>query len=91
MLFEQEVLSEAVTTSIYDTLRRIDEERPIDPAEDHAPGALLDGTVGPARHWSPDTREIRRKGYGRWLTFLITSGCRAARLRCGDVPRTRRT
>lgn len=39
-----------------------------------APGDLLDGTVGPAHHWSIDTREKYRKGYGRWLTFLFTSG-----------------
>ena len=38
------------------------------------PGDLLDGTVGPGQHWCPDTREKYRKGYGRWLTFLITSG-----------------
>lgn len=37
-------------------------------------GDLLDGTVGPAHHWSIETREKYRKGYGRWLTFLITSG-----------------
>ena len=37
-------------------------------------GDILDGTVGPAYHWSIDTREKYRKGYGRWLTFLITSG-----------------
>jgi len=35
------------------------------------PGDILDGTVGLAHHWSPDTREKYRKGYGRWLTFLI--------------------
>ena len=39
-----------------------------------APGDLLDGTMGPGNHWAPDTREKYRKGYGRWLTFLITSG-----------------
>ena len=39
-----------------------------------APGDLLDGTMGPGNHWGPDTREKYRKGYGRWLTFLITSG-----------------
>jgi len=39
-----------------------------------APGDLLDGTVGPGHHWSPDTREKYRKGYGRWLTFVIGSG-----------------
>lgn len=37
-------------------------------------GDLLDGTVGLAHHWSIDTREKYRKGYGRWLTFLVTSG-----------------
>ena len=39
-----------------------------------APGDILDGTVGPGFHWRPQTREKHRKGYGRWLTFLITSG-----------------
>ena len=38
------------------------------------PGDLLDGTVGPGHHWSKDTREKYRKGYGRWLTFVIGSG-----------------
>jgi integrase len=38
------------------------------------PGDLLDGTVGPGYHWSSDTREKYRKGYGRWLTFVIGSG-----------------
>lgn len=38
------------------------------------PGDILDGTVGPGHHWSEETRAIRRKGYGRWLTFLIGSG-----------------
>lgn len=37
-------------------------------------GDLLDGTVGPGNHWSDDTREKYRKGYGRWLTFLVASG-----------------
>jgi integrase/recombinase XerD len=35
------------------------------------PGDVLEDTVGPAHHWSPQTREKRRKGYGRWLNFLI--------------------
>lgn len=39
-----------------------------------APGDLLDGTMGPGHHWSADTREKYRKGYGRWLTFVIGSG-----------------
>lgn len=39
-----------------------------------APRDLLDGTVGPGHHWCPDTREKYRKGYGRWLTFVIGSG-----------------
>lgn len=39
-----------------------------------APGDLLDGTIGPGHHWCPDTREKYRKGYGRWLTFVIGSG-----------------
>ena len=38
------------------------------------PGDLLDGTVGLAFHWSPQTRRKRRKGYGRWLNFLSTAG-----------------
>lgn len=38
------------------------------------PGDILEGTVGPGFHWSAQTREKYRKGYGRWLTFLITSG-----------------
>lgn len=37
------------------------------------PGDVLDGTVGPAYHWSAATREKYRKGYGRWLNFLIVS------------------
>lgn len=39
-----------------------------------APGDLLDGTMGAGHHWCSATREKYRKGYGRWLTFLITSG-----------------
>jgi integrase len=38
------------------------------------PGDLLDGTAGLGHHWCDDTRQKYRKGYGRWLTFLITSG-----------------
>jgi len=38
------------------------------------PGDILDGTVGRGFHWSTETREKYRKGYGRWLTFLITTG-----------------
>lgn len=38
------------------------------------PGDILDGTVGPGHHWSDQTRKKYRKGYGRWLTFLIMSG-----------------
>jgi integrase/recombinase XerD len=37
-------------------------------------GDLLDGTTGLGHHWSEDTRQKYRKGYGRWLTFLITRG-----------------
>ena len=37
------------------------------------PGDILDGTVGPGFHWSEETREKYRKGYGRWLTYLIIS------------------
>ncbi|MBL4871943.1 MAG: site-specific integrase [Rhodobacteraceae bacterium] len=38
------------------------------------PGDILDGTAGRGHHWCEDTRQKYRKGYGRWLTFLITSG-----------------
>ena len=38
------------------------------------PGDVLDDTVGPGVHWSEQTREKYRKGYGRWLTFLILNG-----------------
>ena len=37
------------------------------------PGDILDGTIGTGYHWSVDTREKYRKGYGRWLTHLHTS------------------
>jgi integrase/recombinase XerD len=36
------------------------------------PGDILDGTAGLGLHWCDDTRHKYRKGYGRWLTFLIT-------------------
>ena len=39
-----------------------------------APGDLLDGTMGPAYHWCEDTRDHRRKAYGRWLTSQIAAG-----------------
>lgn len=39
-----------------------------------APGDVLDGTVGPGFHWREETRSKYRKGYGRWLTFLVRSG-----------------
>jgi integrase/recombinase XerD len=35
------------------------------------PGDILDGTIGTGFHWSQATREKYRKGYGRWLTYLI--------------------
>jgi integrase/recombinase XerD len=38
------------------------------------PGDVLDGTVGLGHHWCEDTRQKYRGGYGRWLTFLISSG-----------------
>ena len=38
------------------------------------PGDILDGNVGAGHHWSEETRGKYRKGYGRWLTFLITTG-----------------
>ncbi|MBW0158425.1 tyrosine recombinase XerC [Sedimentimonas flavescens] len=39
-----------------------------------AAGDLLEGTVGPGHHWREETREKYRKGYGRWLTYLIRAG-----------------
>lgn len=39
-----------------------------------APGDLLDGSMGAAHHWSADTRDHRRKAYGRWLTSRIAAG-----------------
>lgn len=39
-----------------------------------SPGDILDGTMGEGHHWCAETREKYRKGYGRWLTFLITTG-----------------
>ncbi|MBS4010296.1 MAG: site-specific integrase [Roseovarius sp.] len=39
-----------------------------------APGDLLDGTMGAAHHWCPETRVMRRKAYGRWLTSRIRAG-----------------
>jgi integrase/recombinase XerD len=36
-------------------------------------GDILDGTVGTGFLWAEETRNKYRKGYGRWLTFLITS------------------
>ncbi|MEL6226804.1 MAG: hypothetical protein AAFR01_07255, partial [Pseudomonadota bacterium] len=36
-------------------------------------GDLLEGDAGPGAHWSAATREFRRKGYGRWLNFLIVT------------------
>lgn len=50
-----------------------------------APGDILEGTIGPGHHWSSDTREKYQKGYGRWLTFLMTSG-RFDPARFGSVP-----
>ena len=37
------------------------------------PGDIIDGTVGAGFHWRDETREKHRKGYGRWLTFLLRS------------------
>mgnify|MGYP001223689312 CR=1 FL=1 len=34
------------------------------------PGDILDGTIGAGYHWSEQTRDKYRKGYGRWLTYL---------------------
>lgn len=51
------------------------------------PGDILDGTVGAAFHWRPQTREKHRKGYGRWLTFLARSG----RLEANQPPGARVT
>ena len=39
-----------------------------------APGDLLDGTMGAASHWCPETQAMRRKAYGRWLTSRIRAG-----------------
>jgi integrase/recombinase XerD len=52
-----------------------------------ASGDLLDGTIGPGHQWCPDTREKYRKGYGRWLTFVIGSG----RFNPADAPADRIT
>ncbi len=38
------------------------------------PGDILDGTAGLGHHWCDDTRKKYRDGYGRWLTFLFSSG-----------------
>jgi integrase len=51
------------------------------------PGDILDGTVGPGFHWKNETREKYRKGYGRWLTFLIVNGLFCAQ----EVPQERVT
>lgn len=39
-----------------------------------APGDLLDGTMGLAHHWCEETRELRCKAYGRWLSSQIAAG-----------------
>jgi integrase len=52
-----------------------------------APGDILDGTVGAAHHWRPNTRAKNRNGYGRWLTFLHRAGLLAA----GQIPAERVT
>ena len=51
------------------------------------PGDILDGTIGAGYHWSDQTREKYRKGYGRWLTFL-TMECL---LDVGELPADRIT
>ncbi len=38
------------------------------------PDRILDGEVGNAYRWSPDTTLKNRKGYGRWITFLTLRG-----------------
>lgn len=50
------------------------------PARDQAaweailsPGDILDGTMGAGLKWRPETREKYRKGYGRWLNFLLNN------------------
>ncbi len=48
------------------------------------PGDILDGTVGTGFHWEEATREKYRKGYGRWLTFLITTDQLQADMPPGD-------
>ena len=63
-----------------DPLRRclkVHEWPDVDQAAWHAlfePGDILDGTAGLGAHWCEDTRQKYRKGYGRWLTFLIATG-----------------
>lgn len=52
-----------------------------------APGDILDGTMGAGCHWAEATREKYRKGYGRWLTFLITT----SQLDQGTLPAARVT
>jgi integrase/recombinase XerD len=37
-------------------------------------GDVLDGSIGRAAQWRAPTLEKVRKGYGRWLCFLISSG-----------------
>jgi integrase/recombinase XerD len=37
------------------------------------PGDILDGTVGAGFYWGDETRDKYRKGYGRWLTHLVTT------------------
>lgn len=36
-------------------------------------GDILDGTVGAGVHWEEATRQKYRKGYGRWLSYLIST------------------
>lgn len=40
----------------------------------NSPGDILEGTMGAGYRWRSETREKYRKGYGRWLTFLLTNG-----------------
>jgi integrase len=39
-----------------------------------SPGHVLDDDIGRGATWRPVTREKMRKGYGRWLSFLISIG-----------------
>jgi integrase len=50
-----------------------------------SPGNILDEHLGRGALWRAPTREKVRKGYGRWLSFLITEN----RMRNEDLPAER--